>query len=151
MKYSGTLTSAKEYAQAGRLEEWVHLYLLSDGGNKPFSDGLKREYRCFFGLADMPVTLFERICGPEEGMTYRVDPESFERSVSNLARLIAVGGELPPMIIQYRDGDFELNDGNHRHAACIRAGRDTFPVIIWITREEDRDAFLEKYGSFMKK
>lgn len=151
MKYSGTLTSAREYAQKGRLEEWVHLYLLSDGRNKPFSDGIKKERRCFFGLADMPVALFERICGPEEGMAYRVDPDGFDRHVSNLARAIAAGEDLPPMIVQYHDRTFELNDGNHRLAACARAGVKHFPVIIWITKEEDRDEFFKKYGCYIKK
>ena len=41
MQYRGTLSSAREWAQQGQLEAWVHAYLLSDGHNKPFSDGLK--------------------------------------------------------------------------------------------------------------
>lgn len=41
LEYQCTLSSAKAYAAEGRLEEWVHAYLLSDGDNQAFSEGLK--------------------------------------------------------------------------------------------------------------
>jgi hypothetical protein len=41
IEYKATLSSAMQYAKAGKIEEWVHTYLLSDGHNKAFSDGLK--------------------------------------------------------------------------------------------------------------
>ena len=47
--YARTLTSAREFAQRGRIEDWVHAYLLSDGRNKPFSDGLKKCPHTWFG------------------------------------------------------------------------------------------------------
>ena len=54
MNYSTTLSCAQSWAQEGKLEEWIHTYLLGDGHNKPFSDGLKlcdRIYRCFTAAA----------------------------------------------------------------------------------------------------
>ena len=42
LEYKCTLSSAQCYASNEKLEEWVHTYLLSDGHNKEFSDGLNR-------------------------------------------------------------------------------------------------------------
>ena len=149
MEYRGTFTSAKEFAQAGRLEEWVHRYLHAEGDNVPFSDGLKKVPRSFFGLTEMPVALFTRICGPEEGMRWPVDAGGFERIVNELVDALRSGRDVPPMIIKYEANEFELNDGNHRHEACIRAGISVFPTIIWITEEADRDDFIAKYGEYL--
>ena len=66
MNYQGTLSSAQEWARQGMLEEWVHAYLLSDGDNKPFSDGLKIVDRIFLGPIRMPLNLFHRCTGPVE-------------------------------------------------------------------------------------
>lgn len=58
MQYSCTLTSAKNYAKQGKLEEWIHMYLLSDGHNKDFSDGLKLFDRYYIGPINMPLSFF---------------------------------------------------------------------------------------------
>ena len=42
LKYSATLESAKAYAEAEKLDAWIHLYLNEEGRNIPFSDGLKK-------------------------------------------------------------------------------------------------------------
>lgn len=149
MEYCGTFASAKEFAEAGRLEDWVHLYLHAEGDNVPFSDGLKKVPRSFFGLTEMPIALFTRICGPEEGMRWPVDAGGFERIVNELMDALRSGRDVPPMIIKYEAGEFELNDGNHRHEACVRAGVKTFPTIIWITEDADRDDFLARYGKYL--
>lgn len=149
MEYCGTLVSAKEFAREGRLEEWVHLYLHAEGDNVPFSDGLKKVPRSFFGLTEMSVDLFTRICGPEEGMRWPVDKGGFERIVNELVDALRSGRDVPPMIVKYEKGQFELNDGNHRHEACVRAERKTFPSIIWITEDADRDDFLAQYGEYL--
>lgn len=149
MNYQGTFSSAKEFAAAGQLEEWVHRYLHAEGDNIPFSDGLKKAPRNFFGLTRMPLDLFERICGPEEGMRWPVDAGGFERIVGELVDSIRAGRDVPPLIIKYEAEKFELNDGNHRHEACRRLGVKTFPVIIWITEKADRDDFLRRYSEYL--
>ena len=57
MEYRGTLSCACEWAQQGKLEDWVHAYLLSDGRNKPFSDGLKMAERIYLGPITLPHNL----------------------------------------------------------------------------------------------
>lgn len=36
MEYKCTLSSAKEYVANGKIEEWIHKYLLSDGHNAEY-------------------------------------------------------------------------------------------------------------------
>lgn len=150
MEYRCTLSSAAQFAGEGRLEEWVHGFLLSDGNNKGFSDGLKLCPRYFFGPMVMPLNLFRRCCGPEEDMTYRVDAAGFEKRVAGLVEAIRSQPDMPPLIAHYVNGDFELNDGNHRFEALTRMGVEEYPFIIWVTEPEECKAFEEKYGEYLK-
>lgn len=145
LDYKCSLTSAIEFSKEGKLEEWVHSYLLSDGHNREFSDGLKLFDRYFIGPIKMPLNLFKRCCGPEENIKYRVEANWFEKHVSELEKVIEANCDMPPMIVHYVDGAFELNDGNHRHEAYKRRGIDEYFVIVWITEKEEYDDFLSKY------
>ena len=69
-EYCCTLASAKAFADCGRLEDWVHTYLLSDGHNEEFSRGLRLFPRRFLGPVKMPLSLFARCCGPEPHMKW---------------------------------------------------------------------------------
>lgn len=57
---------------------------------------------------------------------------------------------MPPLIVHYADGGFELNDGNHRHQVYENLGIEKAWVIIWITEEAERDDFMNKYGEYVK-
>ena len=156
MQYSCTLSSAKNYAEQGRLEEWIHLYLLSDGHNKEFSDGLKLFDRFYLGPMDMPLSLFTRCCGPEETMRWRVERKWFEQHVSELEEVVKREKDMPPLIAHYfidednKDGAFELNDGNHRLEAYSRLGIKVYSVIVWITEKSEYDSFMSKYERYSK-
>ncbi len=151
MQYGCSLTSAKAFAKEGKLEEWVHRYLLSDGGNRDFSDGLKLFDRYFLGPMELPLALFERCCGPEENMRYRVDAAWFERHVSELAEVIRRNPDMPPLIVHFLNDQgtwkFELNDGNHRFEAYRRMGYESMQFIVWITEESELREFERRYGS----
>lgn len=149
LDYKCSLSSAREFAAAGKLEEWVHAYLLSDGHNKAFSDGLKLFDRRFLGPIRMPLSLFRRCCGPEEEMTYRVDGGWFEHHVVELMEVISAKADMPPLIVHYVEGDFELNDGNHRFEAYRRLGISDYYVIVWITEQQEYEEFVEKYGAYL--
>ena len=69
MTYCGTLSSACEWAEQGRIEAWVHAYLLADGHNRAFSDGLRMVDRVFIGPVRMPLESFCRCTGPAGGGT----------------------------------------------------------------------------------
>lgn len=150
LKYSATLSSAREYAQAEKLDAWIHLYLNEDGRNIPFSDGLKLFDRYYLSPMQMPLRLFTRCAGPEEDMKYRIDPDWFRMHVANLEKAIQTDTDMPPLIVHYIDGSFELNDGNHRHQAYQNLGVETVWVIVWITEEAEYRDFMEKYGEYGK-
>ena len=150
LKYSATLASAMEYGKAEKMDAWVHLYLNEEGRNIPFSDGLKLFDRYFVSPAEFPISLFHRCAGPEEDMKYRIDKGWWEYKISELTKAVQAGTEMPPMIVHYVDGEFELNDGNHRHKVYEDLGIETAWVILWITEEEELADFMSKYGEYVK-
>ena len=148
LKYSASLSSAKAYAEAEKLDVWIHQYLNEEGRNIPFSDGLKLMERYYLSPMEMPLHLFKRCAGPEETMKYRIDRDWFWQHVAQLEKAIGENPDLPPLIVHYTDGDFELNDGNHRLQAYCNLGYESVWVIVWITEEAEYQDFLEKYGGF---
>lgn len=144
LEYKATLSSAREYAEEGRIEEWVHGYLLGEGHNKPFSDGLKLCPRYYTEPLELPLSTLCRCCGPEENMPYRVHPEVFERKVRAIMDAARSGSNFPPLIVNYEDGRFTLNDGNHRYEAYKRLGYDTCIAIVWTTGERDMEKFRKE-------
>lgn len=154
LDYDCSLSCARAFARAGKLEEWVHAYLLSDGDNEPFSQGLKLFDRFFLGPVSMPLSLFHRCCGPEENMRFRVHPVWFEEKVQKIMEAAREDPEMPPLIVHYlfseTDGtpEFELNEGNDRFEAYQRLGYEETPVIVWITEKEEYADFMAKYSQF---
>ena len=150
LKYSATLSSAKAYATAGKLDTWIHLYLNEDGRNIPFSDGLKLFDRYYFSPALFPIRLFHRCAGPEPEMKYQIDKDWWAIRVADLEKSIQSDPDMPPLIVHYAEGEFELNDGNHRHKAYENLGIENVWVILWITEEAEKDDFLARYGEYVK-
>ena len=150
LKYSATLDSAMEYGKEEKMDAWVHLYLNEEGRNIPFSDGLKLFDRYFISPAQFPISLFHRCAGPEEDMKYRIDKDWWEHKIAELTKAVQAGAEMPPMIVHYVDGEFELNDGNHRHKVYEDLGIETAWVILWITEEAELTDFMSKYGEYVK-
>lgn len=145
LTYKCSLSSAKEFAEAGKLEDWVHSFLLKDGHNKAFSDGLKQFDRYYLGPLTMPLSLFSRCCGPEEDVKYQVNAEWFEKRVQSLKKTIQSNDDMPPLIVHFIDHGFELCDGNHRFEALTQLGVKEYPVIVWITEKDECEEFFEKY------
>ena len=150
LKYGATLSSAKAYAAAEKLDVWIHLYLNEDGRNIPFSDGLKLFDRYYFSPVLMPLRFFSRCAGPEPEMKYQIDRDWFRRHVADLESAVRKNPDMPPLIAHYVDGGFELNDGNHRHKAYENLGVENVWVIVWITEEAEYREFLDKYRDYVK-
>ena len=150
LKYSATLASAKEYAEAEKLDAWIHLYLNEEGRNIPFSDGLKLYDRYYLSPVEVPIKLFKRCAGPEPEMKYQIDKDWFCQHVAKLEEAVKAGVDLPPLIVHYVNGEFELNDGNHRHKAYENLGIEKAWVIFWITEEAEYQDFMNKYGEYVR-
>ena len=52
---------------------------------------------------------------------------------------------LPPLIVNYGEGGFELNCGSPLYEALIREGIPYFPVIVWCSSETEQEEFAKKY------
>lgn len=150
LKYSVTLSSAIAYAKEEKLDAWIHLYLNEEGRNIPFSNGLKLFDRYFISPAVFPLEMFHRCTGSEEGMKYQINKEWWEHRVSELEKAIQSTEDMTPLIVHYVDGEFELNDGNHRHKAYENLGVNRVWAIVWITEEEELKDFMDKYGEYVK-
>lgn len=136
MPYAPTLQSAIEFSQNGRLEAWVHTFLQNEGGNASFSEGLLRFPRLYTGPFLMPISLFSRSCGPEEGMKYRVPKEGFSANVNGILERLQTGAwDMPPLIVQKTGEGYELSDGNHRHKALQLLNIKEYHVIFWETKK----------------
>jgi len=136
MTYEPTTTSAIAFEQVGRLEEWIHLFLCNEGNNQAFSDGLRLQPREYHAPRMMKLDLFERCCGPEDGLKYQIPASDFRKNIRAIAKKFKTGNwDMPPLIINHMDGKYELNDGNHRFEALQKLGAHEYWVIIWETTE----------------
>lgn len=141
--------SAEQYSKAGLLEEWIHTYLLYERRNREFSEGLCMQPRQYIGPLAMPLSLFTRSSGPEEHMKWRVHPIVWEENVASRQQCIRQQELLPPLIVNYGEGGFELNCGSALYEALIREKIPYFPVIIWCSSKEEQEEFAEKYLASM--
>ncbi|MEO3946702.1 hypothetical protein [Gorillibacterium sp. CAU 1737] len=143
----GSTQIAQEYAKRGALEEWLQLFLRNDGGNVPFADGLMLEKRYYAGPIVVPdISVF----GVEEGapsyLTKENDIEWFFQIVDRMKGIMG-DWDYPPLIVNYADGQFEINDGRHRHVALRQLNRLEAPVIFWTSSEADHRAVVERFFS----
>ena len=141
--------SAEQYNRAELLEEWVHTYLLYERKNRAFSDGLHQKPRYYVGPAAVPLTLYTRSSGPEEHAKWRVHPLVWERRVTAWQQRIRQQAPLPPLIVGYTEGRFELNCGSPLYEALIREGLRSFPVIFWCSSTADLRALEKIFSSSM--
>src|SRR5207247_10589600 len=75
--------SARQAAEQGRLEEWVHAYLSSGAWADPaFVAGLRRQRRWWLGPLCLTLVAVTRVCGPEPVLGYAQAPVRWEAQVA---------------------------------------------------------------------
>ena len=132
--------SAQKWAKDGRIEEWVHKYLLSGKGGKSdpeFSEGLKREKRWWNGPAELDLDDLSPAVGTDPGMEYVVDKDSWYAWTSGLAKSFSNPAAVPPLIAEYRGGELSIRDGNTRYGAMRLLGWTKCWVVVWYNSESD--------------
>ena len=132
--------SAQNWGRDGKIEEWVHKYLLNGKGgrsNPEFSEGLKREKRWWNGPIEFSLTDLSPAVGTESGMEFVVDKDKWYARISKLANSFSSPLSLPPLIVEYRNGELSVRDGNTRHGAMSLLGWTSCWVIIWYNSESD--------------
>lgn len=132
--------SAQKWAREGKIEAWVHYYLLSGKGgptNPAFSEGLKREKRWWNGPIELCMTVLSPAVGIEPEMEYVVARDKWHALTSHLAESFSSLLSLPPLIAEYRAGELSVRDGNTRYGAMKLLGWPMCWVIIWYNAESD--------------
>lgn len=142
MKY-GTLTQAKAYCDDGKIEEWLQLFLRNDGKNIVLADGLLLEKREHFGLRKLNMSCFRDIKqGTPEYLSAKNDIEYFFWIVDNMKSNLG-NWDVPPLIVEYRDDRFFVNDGRHRLEMYRQMGVSEVDVVLWTTGEANAKKLQE--------
>lgn len=145
MKY-GILTQAKMYNDNGKIEEWLQLFLRNDGKNVALADGLLLEKREYLGLMKLNMSYFNDIKkGAPEYLTQENAIEYFFEIVENMKNSFEEW-DTPPLIVEYRDDKFFVNDGRHRLEMYRQLGVEIVDVVLWTTGEENKKKLLEVLG-----
>lgn len=145
MRY-GTLTQAKYYHDNGRIDEWLQLFLRNDGKNLALADGLLLEKREYFGLMKIDISYLKDVkAGTPEYLTQENDIEYFFWIVDNMKKDFD-GWDTPPLIVEYRDDRFYVNDGRHRLEMYRQMGVQIVDVVLWTTGEDNKKKLLEVLG-----
>ncbi len=135
MKY-GSTACAMEYAQRGAIDEWIQTFLRNDGDNTALADGLLLENRYYIGPIMTDISEF----GIEEGapsyLTEANDIAWFFHVVDKMKEAYGKW-DIPPLIVNYDNGIYEISDGRHRNEALRQMKVKHAPVIFWTSSEEE--------------
>lgn len=143
----GTYEMAKKYSDAGKIEEWLQLFLRNDGKNIALADGLLKESRFYLPIREIPIHILHNIkIGAPEYLMKENDIEYFFSVVQNMKDSTKKWNP-PPLIIEFRDDySFYVCDGRHRLEMFRQLGNKYVPAIVWTTGEKN----LYKLGEILK-
>ena len=133
-----TLSEAMEYAQQGKISQWLQLFLRNEEGDMPnpnfvLADELLDENICIFAPVKMPLEVFRTIRIAKD-INDENDLKWYEYKVEQIIRRFP-HWDMPPLISRYDGKDFWLNDGSHRYSALLKMGIKEYYTIVWCNRE----------------
>ncbi|MBQ9768082.1 MAG: ParB N-terminal domain-containing protein [Lachnospiraceae bacterium] len=133
----GTLTLAKQYNEAGKIDQWMQDFLRADGKNLALADGLLLEERHYFGLREIPISLLSDVkSGAPEYLHAANDIQYFFEVVDRMEESLP-NWDAPPLIVEYVSGRFQVDDGRHRLELYRRLGAERVWAAVWTTGEEN--------------
>ena len=138
-----SLRSAFDAAERDETALWVGDFLASRGSdNATLAAGLAQKKTWWVGPVRVPLSELTQLAGPEdEDVLIPVETEEWEEDVEAMEESVEQGWEPPPLLVEYRDGDLLLQDGNHRYDALQRAGESDTWALIWFTDEAELDRY----------
>ena len=138
-----SVTTAREAAERDELAEWVAEFLASPGSdNAPLAEILAERPDNWTGPVQLPLDQLNRLAGPPGAPVLEtVAEEDWRDDVEDLKERVEEGWEPPPLIVTCRDGQFLVEDGNHRIEGMRRAGVDEAWSIINFEDVAERDRF----------
>jgi hypothetical protein len=141
-----SVEAAGRAAAAGRLADWVTTFLASPGSdNEALAAELAFAGASFLGPVRFALDDLHPLAGPDDhDVSIPVPEQEWDEEVDSMDESLARGWEPPPLLVSYRDGEYVLEDGNHRHDALRRAGTTHTWAILVLWDESDRSAFLSR-------
>ena len=141
-----SLTSAQRAAGGGRLAEWVVDFLSSPGSNNPeLAAALAMKGTIYLGPIRIALDRLTPMAGPDgDEVVVPVAKEVWEPAVEGMKHSIEEGWHPPPLLVSHHDGEYFLEDGNHRWEALRRTGARSAWTILLFPDEVERDRFLNE-------
>jgi hypothetical protein len=137
-----SLATARDAAARGATAEWVGEFLASRGSdNEVLAAALAQRRHWWLGPLRVRVDNLVRLAGPENDALCPIDPDEWEHDVEAMESSVERGWEPPPLLVEYRDGDLLLQDGNHRYEALARSGETFAWVLVWFDDPDERSKF----------
>ena len=138
---------ARKAAGQDRLRDWVAQFLASPGSdNEVLAEMLSSELAWWAGPIELPLEKLNRLAGPPgDPVLCPVDDEYWDERVDAMDELAERGWDPPPVIVSYRNGEFVLEDGNHRAEGVRRAGRRVVWAVVGFAERDTRDRFGEQW------
>lgn len=141
MEFTGT--EARAWAQAGKIDQWIQHFLRNDSGAHPnpnvgFAEGLLLEERFYIGPIELPLSAMQTVRVAKDLSDPR-ELESFRRRVDSILADLPEW-DMPPFLLQHRDGGLYLTDGNHRYTALVESGAQSAYAIVWGSKPGEAEA-----------
>ena len=139
-----TLGKAIKMGKNGRIEDWVHEYLMQPhpAGNVGFSEGLKRAKRYWIGPVKIDLSVLIQICGPSRKYRFHENKRTWDLRIKENIKKLKCNENPPPLIVEYKKKRLLIADGNHRFAALRDFGVDKYWVILWFNSKNDYEKYM---------
>jgi ParB-like nuclease domain len=142
-----SLASARRAADEDHLADWVVDFLSSPGsGNAELAASFAMKGTVYLGPVEFALDRLTPMAGPEgDEVVVPVAKEEWESDVESMEQSIEEGWEPPPLLVSHRDGQYFLEDGNHRCETLLRGGTTHAWTILLFTDEAERDRFQNEH------
>lgn len=133
LTYAPTMEAAVQYANAGMIEEWFQCYLLLTCKAASVLKEFMLEDHVYFGVVKFPLRLI-RLNGIEIGDACAEEED--DRAAA-----------LPPLLVQYEDGQFHCIVQTELLAALKHSKTNAYPTIVVMKGNGDYKRFMKYYGT----
>lgn len=143
-----SIDGARAAAANDELAHWVREFLRSPGSdNAVLADDLFQQDRSWIGPVELRFDELNRLAGPaDQPALAPLGDDDLER-VDHMEKSLDDGWEPPPLIVTHHDGEFTVEDGNHRTEGLRQAGRDRYWSVVGFDDDDARDGFLARVES----
>lgn len=145
-QFEHTVEGARAARDDGELAAWIGDFLRSPGSdNAVLGDELESSGRVWDGPVELPFDELHRLAGPPDQPTLGEfdDGDDNERVEEMEESIEDEDWEPAPLIVTIDDeGQYRVEDGNHRIEGLRRAGRDRYWAVVGFADQAERDRFL---------